>query len=144
MQLNITSSHVQISGSSLNIPYLFLNDSGMYQCSVSNGTNSVWAQWAVGVRVPSKEKGGALIVGGGDWASANCHVIHPLCVLTSSQLCVMCRQVQYLLWWYPLGAMLPSPSKSRLILYPVYSGTSMGPLFKPTSFIRPQSLQPIT
>ena len=54
VQLNITSSHVQISGSSLNIPYLFLNDSGMYQCSVSNGTNSVWAQWAVRVRAPSK------------------------------------------------------------------------------------------
>eukprot|EP00731_Ephydatia_muelleri_P009535 Em0005g121a len=52
VQLNSYSSHVQISGSSLNISSLFLNDSGMYQCSVSNGTNSIWAQWAVGVRVP--------------------------------------------------------------------------------------------
>ncbi|KAL5494484.1 hypothetical protein EMCRGX_G015825 [Ephydatia muelleri] len=52
VQLNSSSSRVQISGSSLNIPSLFLNDSGMYQCSVSNGTNSIWAQWAVGVRAP--------------------------------------------------------------------------------------------
>eukprot|EP00731_Ephydatia_muelleri_P009536 Em0005g122a len=79
VQLNSYSSHVQISGSSLNISSLFLNDSGMYQCSVSNGTNSIWAQWAVGVRVPT---------------------------------------------------MLPSPSKSKLTLYPVSSGSSMGLLIQ--------------
>ena len=54
------TSHVQISGSSLSISALYANDSGMYQCSVSNGTNSVWGQWAVNVRVPRKWKGKGL------------------------------------------------------------------------------------
>ena len=58
------TSHVQISGSSLSISALYANDSGMYQCSVSNGTNSVWGQWAVNVRVPRKWRGGR---GGGQF-----------------------------------------------------------------------------
>ena len=56
------TSHVQIFVSSLSISALYANDSGMYQCSVSNGTNSVWGKWAVYVRVPRKCKGGG---GGG-------------------------------------------------------------------------------
>ena len=55
-----STSHLQISGSSLSISALYANDSGMYQCSVSNGTNSVWGQWAVNVRVPRKWNGKGL------------------------------------------------------------------------------------
>ena len=39
--------HVEIRGSNMTIYGLLEGDSGMYQCSVSNGTISVWRQWRV-------------------------------------------------------------------------------------------------
>ena len=38
---------VVISGFTMTICGLLDGDSGMYQCSVSNGTGSVWRQWRV-------------------------------------------------------------------------------------------------
>ena len=38
---------VVISGFTMTIYGLLDGDSGMYQCSVSNGTSSVWRQWRV-------------------------------------------------------------------------------------------------
>ena len=38
---------VEIRGSNMTIYGLLVVDSGMYQCSVSNGTSSVWRQWRV-------------------------------------------------------------------------------------------------
>ena len=46
--------HVVINGFTMTIYGLLEWDSGMYQCSVSNGTNSVWRQWRVVVRGPSE------------------------------------------------------------------------------------------
>ena len=40
-------SRVEISGSKMTIYGLLEGDSGMYQCSVSSGTSSVWRQWRV-------------------------------------------------------------------------------------------------
>ena len=48
------SSHVVIAGFKMTINGLLKEDSGLYQCSVSNGTSSVWRQWRVVVREPSK------------------------------------------------------------------------------------------
>ena len=53
-----STSRLQIAASSLSIASQLVNDSGMYQCSVSNGSNSVWWQWAVGVRAPGMEREG--------------------------------------------------------------------------------------
>ena len=36
---------VVMRGSSMTIYGLLADESGMYQCSVSNGTSSVWRQW---------------------------------------------------------------------------------------------------
>ena len=48
-------SHVEIRGSNMTIYGLLEEDSGMYQCSVSNGTSSVWRQWRLQVvRQPSE------------------------------------------------------------------------------------------
>ena len=38
---------VVVSGFTMTIYGLLEGDSGMYQCSVSNGTSSVWRQWRV-------------------------------------------------------------------------------------------------
>ena len=38
---------VEIRGSNMTMNGLLEGDSGMYQCSVSNGTSSVWEQWRV-------------------------------------------------------------------------------------------------
>ena len=38
---------VVIRGSNMTLNGLLEGDSGMYQCSVSNGTSSVWRQWRV-------------------------------------------------------------------------------------------------
>ena len=38
---------VVIRGSNMTLNGLSEGDSGMYQCSVSNGTSSVWRQWRV-------------------------------------------------------------------------------------------------
>ncbi|KAL5494154.1 hypothetical protein EMCRGX_G015432 [Ephydatia muelleri] len=46
------SSHVVIAGFKMTINGLLEEDSGLYQCSVSNGTSSVWRQWSVVVREP--------------------------------------------------------------------------------------------
>ena len=46
--------HMEISGFTMTIYGLLEGDSGMYQCSVSNGTSSVWRQWRVVVREPSE------------------------------------------------------------------------------------------
>ena len=42
-----SSPHVDIRESNMTIYGLLEGDSGMYQCSVSNGTSSVWRQWRV-------------------------------------------------------------------------------------------------
>ena len=39
---------VVMRGSNMTIYGLLASESGMYQCSVSNGTSSVWRQWRVG------------------------------------------------------------------------------------------------
>ena len=38
---------VEIRGSNMTIYGLLEEESGMYQCSVSSGTSSVWRQWRV-------------------------------------------------------------------------------------------------
>ena len=38
---------VVMRGSNMTIYGLLTSESGMYQCSVSNGTSSVWRQWRV-------------------------------------------------------------------------------------------------
>ena len=45
---------VVISGFTMTIYGPLEGDSGMYQCSVSNGTSSVWRQWRLLVREPSE------------------------------------------------------------------------------------------
>ena len=40
---------VEIRASNMTIHGLLEGDSGMYQCSVSNGTSSVWRQWRLQV-----------------------------------------------------------------------------------------------
>eukprot|EP00731_Ephydatia_muelleri_P021756 Em0014g347a len=58
---------VVMRGSNMTIYGLLASESGMYQCSVSNGTSSVWRQWRVGMvvvrfEVVNKEGGTTLTV----------------------------------------------------------------------------------
>ena len=48
-------SRVVISGFTMTIYGLLEGDSGMYQCSVSNGTSSVWRQWKLNVTRKPRE-----------------------------------------------------------------------------------------
>ena len=45
---------VEIRGSNMTIYGLLEGESGMYQCSVSNGTSSVWGLWRVMVSLTSE------------------------------------------------------------------------------------------
>ena len=46
---------VVISGFTMTIYGLLEGDSGMYQCSGSNGTSSVWRQWKLNVTLKPRE-----------------------------------------------------------------------------------------